>query len=66
MNKRGNKTYKAKHYYEFLAIGDIGSREWLKTDKKENVKAMRKAMVRRWRRGLKQSLIIDLKLIESE
>lgn len=60
MNKRGDKTYSSKHYYEALAIGSKEDRDWLRKDKLESPKKLRKNMIRRWRRCLKQELSNNL------
>ena len=61
MNKRGDKTYKAKNFSEQLAIGTKEDKEWLKKRvgchcKSKKPSAFRKDMIRRWRRGVKQML----------
>ena len=60
MNKKGDKTYKAKSFQEQLAIGTKTDREWLKKQtcrrKSESPKSQRQHMIRRWRRGIKQTL----------
>lgn len=56
MEKDTYKKYGAKHYHESLAIGSKLDRDWLKKDKMESPKEVRKGMIRRWRRKLKQQL----------
>lgn len=61
MNKRGDKTYKAKTHLEHLAIGTKQDKEWLKKNvgchcKSKSAKSQRQGMIRRWRRGIKQTL----------
>lgn len=61
MNKRGDKTYRAKTHQEQLAIGTKQDKEWLKKNvgchcKSKTAKSLRQNMVRRWRRGVRQML----------